>query len=79
MAAIAFVLICTAPGKEKDVYGNLGKIKEITEAYPLFGEYDIIARVEAEDFGRIGEVIVDKVRHVEGVLDTKTLSGIPSR
>ncbi|HEU12988.1 MAG: Lrp/AsnC ligand binding domain-containing protein [Thermoplasmata archaeon] len=74
--AIGFVLISTAPGKEHEVYDELRKIKEIIELHPLFGEYDLIAKVEAKDFNELGKIVVDQIRSIPGVIDTKTLTGI---
>ena len=74
--AIGFVLISTAPGKEHEVYEKLVKVKIIIELHPLFGEYDLIAKIEAEDFNRLGEIVVEKIRTIKGVIDTKTLTGI---
>src|SRR5438552_2636554 len=74
--AIGFVLISTAPAKEHEVYNELLKVKEIVELHPLFGEYDLIAKIEAEDFNVLGQVVVDKIRSIPGVIDTKTLTGI---
>lgn len=74
--AIGFVLISTAPAKEHDVYNELLKIKEIVELHPLFGEYDLIAKIEASDFNALGQIVVDKIRTINGVIDTKTLTGI---
>jgi DNA-binding Lrp family transcriptional regulator len=72
---VGFVLISTAPAKEHQVYNELLKIKEIVELHPLFGEYDLIAKIEAKDLGELGEIVVEKVRSIEGVADTKTLTG----
>jgi len=74
--AIGFVLISTAPAKEHDVYNDLLRVKGIVELHPLFGEYDLIAKVEAEDFNALGQLVVDQIRSVPGVIDTKTLTGI---
>jgi DNA-binding Lrp family transcriptional regulator len=74
--AIGFVLISTAPAKEHEVYTELLRVKGIVELHPLFGEYDLIAKVEAEDFNALGQLVVDKIRSVPGVIDTKTLTGI---
>ena len=74
--AIGFVLISTAPAKEHEVYNELLKVKEIVELHPLFGEYDLIAKVEAADYNTIGEVVVSKIRAVPGVKTTKTLTKI---
>ena len=74
--AIGFVLISTAPAKEHEVYNELMKVKEVVELHPLFGEYDLIAKIEANDFNALGQIVVDRVRSIEGVIDTKTLTGI---
>jgi DNA-binding Lrp family transcriptional regulator len=74
--AIGFVLISTAPAKEHEVYNELLKLKQIVELHPLFGEYDLIAKVEAEDFNELGQIVVDRIRTIHGVIDTKTLTGI---
>jgi len=73
---VGFVLISTAPAKEHEVYNELLKVKEVVEVYPLFGEYDLIAKIEASDFNLLGQVVVDKVRSQPGVIDTKTLTCI---
>ena len=46
------------------------------ELYPLFGEFDLIAKIETKDFNELGRIVVERIRMVEGVLDTKTLTGI---
>ncbi|MFQ6060024.1 MAG: Lrp/AsnC ligand binding domain-containing protein [Thermoplasmata archaeon] len=74
--AIGFVLISTAPAKEHEVYEALRKVPEIVELHPLFGEYDLIAKIEADDFNVLGQIVVDKIRTIQGVIDTKTLTGI---
>lgn len=58
------------------MYSELLRVKGIVELHPLFGEYDLIAKVEAEDFNALGQLVVDKIRAVSGVIDTKTLTGI---
>jgi len=73
---IGFVLITTEPHKEKDVYLALRDLDGVQEPLPLFGEYDIIVRVEGPDMDTIGRLVCDKIRTMDGVLDTKTLMGI---
>ena len=76
MEAISFVLISTEPMKEHRVYVELNKIKEILEISPLFDEYDFIVKIKPESFESLGEIVVSKIRTIDGVADTKTLSGI---
>lgn len=73
---IGFILISTAPAKEHDVFKALMNVSEIVELHPLFGEYDLIAKIEARDFNTLGQIVVEKVRSIPGVIDTKTLTGI---
>jgi len=73
--AIGFVLITIAPTQEHDVYTKLSKVPEVVELHPLFGEYDLLARIEADDFESLGVIVVNKIRSIEGILDTKTLTG----
>ncbi|RLF54870.1 MAG: Lrp/AsnC family transcriptional regulator [Thermoplasmata archaeon] len=71
--AVGFVLITVSPMKEKEIFDKLSSIEEIAEIYPLFGEYDILAKIEAKDFDEIGSVVIKKIRAIPGVIDTKTL------
>jgi len=71
-----FVLIQTKPGKECQVYDKLRKMPDIIECFQLFGEYDFIVKIEAEDLGKVGQIIIDKIRTIKNVMDTKTLLGL---
>ena len=73
---IGFILISTAPAKEQEVYRDLMNVSEIVELHPLFGEYDLIAKIETKDFNELGKVVIEKVRIIPGVIDTKTLTGV---
>ena len=73
--AIGYILINTSPKKEYDVYQEIRKLEEVKDVTPLFGEYDIIAKIEMEDMRSIAHVVVDKIRKIPGVIDTKTLAG----
>ncbi len=70
-----FVLINTAPVLEHEAYNKLFKMPEIIELYSLFGEYDLLARIEADDFEKLGVIVVNKIRSIDGVVDTKTSTG----
>ena len=73
--AIGFVLITIAPAHEHEVYTKLSKVPEIIELHPLFGEYDLLAKIEAEDHEKLGSVVVNKIRTIDEAIDTKTLTG----
>ncbi|NOR17008.1 Lrp/AsnC family transcriptional regulator [candidate division WOR-3 bacterium] len=76
--AIGFVLINTVPAHEHEVYNKLSKVPEVVEIQSLFGEFDIIAKIEADDFASLGNIVVNKIRTIEWIIDTKTLTGTHS-
>ena len=76
--AIGFALLSISPLHEKTVYEILGRIPEIVELHPLFGEFDILVKIESNDIDSIGEVVINKIRSTKGVMDTKTLIGTKS-
>jgi DNA-binding Lrp family transcriptional regulator len=48
----------------------------VIEIHPLLGEYYFIAKVESVGYESIGEIVVNKIRTIEGITDTKTLTAI---
>ncbi len=72
---IAFVLITTEPGREQEIYQALVDVDEIKDLHALFGEYDLILKVESDSIDSISQVITDKIRKLDGINDTKTLTG----
>ena len=75
---IGYVLINAAPAHEHEVYTKLSKIPKIVEVHPLFGEFDLIAKIEVRDFERLGNLVINEIRSIKGVIDTKTLTGTES-
>ena len=73
--AIGFVLITTLPGEEDRVRTALDNIDLVTNRWMLFGEYDIIARVQADEEFALTRCIVEDIRSLSGIADTKTLIG----
>ncbi len=70
---MAYVLITTATGKETSVMERIRDLPELTEAHQLFGQYDIIARMETEDYDKLCDVVLQKMRSVQGVTGSRTL------
>ena len=73
--AIGFVLITTLPGKEESVRNALDSIEHVTDRWMLFGEFDILARVQAHDEFTLTRCIVEQIRPLSGIQDTKTMIG----
>lgn len=68
-------MINVAPGMERKVFDTMIKWDEIQELYPLFGEYDLIAKISAPDYETLSDIVVQKIRTIKGVTETKTLTG----
>jgi DNA-binding Lrp family transcriptional regulator len=75
IGSICFVLIKIAPKLEKEAYGKLSDLPEIIELHPLFGSYDCIAKIKAENSDKLGNFIVSNIRTIDGITSTKTLTG----
>lgn len=73
--AIGFVLMTTQPGQEEKVRQALKSIELVTGHWMLFGEYDLIARVQADEEYALTRCIVEEIRQLPGIRETKTLIG----
>ena len=71
---VGFVLIKVEPGHEFWIYRKLSDVTAVKEVYPLFGEYDFIVKIVAENFEIIGNILSNKIRTITGVKDTETLA-----
>jgi len=76
--ATGFALLSISPLHEKTVYEALKDISQVTEIHPLFGEYDILVKINADNIDEIGEIVIKRIRSLQGVMDTKTLIGTKS-
>ena len=76
--AIGFALLTISPLHERSVYDTLESIAEIIEVHPLFGEFDILVKIQCNDIDTIGDIVINKIRSTKGVMDTKTLIGTKS-
>lgn len=79
-----FITIKAAPGKEKDLFGKILRIPEVSEVNLITGEIDIIVMLESKEvyvtepeakFGRI----VEEIRKLDGVLETETIIPVASK
>jgi DNA-binding Lrp family transcriptional regulator len=76
--ATGFALLTISPLYEKEVYEKLKNTPEIVEVHPLFGEYDLLLKIQTDNIDSIGSVVINKIRSIKGVTDTKTLIGTQS-
>jgi len=70
---VALALIKVQAGKVPDVARSLGEITEVTEVYSVAGPYDLVAKIQVEEYERMAEVITGKLQLVDGIRATQTL------
>jgi DNA-binding Lrp family transcriptional regulator len=71
---VAFILINAELGKEEDLLEDLRKMENIKEAYFVYGVYDIIAKAETENMEKLKELVAFKIRRLEEVRSTLTVT-----
>lgn len=69
-----YVLLDVEPGSEYSVHEKVSSLTFVKDAQVLFGDHDMILKIEAETMGEIARLVVDSIRSVEGVINTKTLA-----
>ncbi|RLG76120.1 MAG: Lrp/AsnC family transcriptional regulator [Thermoprotei archaeon] len=69
---IAYVLLNIALGKEHEIREKTSKLDYVTEVKIVYGEYDVVVRIEAPTFKALDRT-VSMLRSMDGVLKTITL------
>jgi DNA-binding Lrp family transcriptional regulator len=70
---VAYVLITTATGKEGFVLEQMRKLPGLSEVHQLFGQFDLIARMETKDYDILCDEVLGRVRTIPGVTSSRTL------
>jgi len=71
--AKAYVLINTDTGMEEEVLKELRQIQNVTEAYTIYGVYDLIAKVEADSLDKVKDIVSSRIRRMEHVRSTLSM------
>ncbi len=70
---LAYVLMSFKPGTERDALDKISSMEEVKESHLMFGEWDIIAKIEVSDTKNLERFIVDKIRNLSGTKLTSTM------
>lgn len=68
-----FALVVVKPGHEEEVYKRLKEIPVVREIYRVYGEYDIILRLEVESIEELDRMYENEVRQIPHIEMTETL------
>jgi len=64
-------------GFREDIILQLKTIDEVKEVQGTFGVYDIVAKIESYDVGKLRDTVNRKIRYIPRVRSTLTLMVIP--
>jgi DNA-binding Lrp family transcriptional regulator len=70
---IAYVMINLETGAESKVLESLRKVDAVEEAHRIYGVYDIIAKVKADNMDKLQEFVSRHVRRLDKVRSTLTM------
>ncbi len=69
----AFILITTKAGKEREVKDTLDEFSQVKEVEVVYGDFDLIAKIEAKNMDELNSLIFNKIRTISNISITSTL------
>ena len=69
----AIVLMHIERDRISEVAAKLSEIEGVSEVYSVAGEYDLVSIIRVPNNDRLAEVVTERMRKIEGILDTETL------
>ncbi len=71
--ATAFILLNTEIGAEKQVLSALKKVEGVKEVHSLWGVYDIIANIRANDIDALKAIITKQIEKISKINSKLTM------
>ncbi len=72
MPISAFVLISTTGNHTKSAYKTITRIQGVKAVFPVTGPHDLIAQVESDTLEELNDLVMTRLRGVDGVTQTST-------
>ncbi|MEM4714341.1 MAG: Lrp/AsnC ligand binding domain-containing protein [Candidatus Nanoarchaeia archaeon] len=69
----AYVLIRADAGAEREVLESLLDLDEVEEVELIYGEWDLIAKINIDDLEKLSDFLLLTIRTIKGVKQTSTL------
>jgi len=73
VVVVAYVLLIVRPGEESNVADKLKSMEDVKDVSVVYGEYDIVAKIEKEDMEALQNFLIKKVRAMEEIERTSTM------
>ncbi len=71
----AIVLMNVEGGRVARIAREIGQIPDVTEVLSTAGAFDLVVKVQVQEYEHMAEVITERLQGVEGILNTETLMG----
>jgi DNA-binding Lrp family transcriptional regulator len=68
----AYVLAIVKRGTEHEIVEKIRKIEDVTEVLVTYGMWDLVARIETENLGKLDKIITE-IRQTPEIEQTSTL------
>jgi DNA-binding Lrp family transcriptional regulator len=68
----SYVLVVTEVGKEHEVVQELLKIEGVSVAQTVYGEFDVITKVDSDNLKDL-DAAITRIRKIGGIIRTMTL------
>lgn len=69
----AYVLMRIKPGMDRSVLRNVKKLAQVKTVETLYGEYDMLIKIEVKTLEDLDSFIFDTIRTIKGVEGSTTL------
>lgn len=69
----AYVLLRIKPGMDRNVLNNVKELNQVRAIETVYGEYDMLIKVELEMLEALDSFIFDTIRSIKGVEASTTL------
>ena len=72
MAVSAFIMVDVAGDHTKSAYKTITRIPRVKKVDFVTGPFDLIVQIEAETLESLNELVLSRIRGVDGVIKTST-------
>ncbi|RLI05777.1 Lrp/AsnC family transcriptional regulator [Candidatus Bathyarchaeota archaeon] len=70
---LSYVLLKVKPGYDRKVLQELSELTQVKEAETVYGEYDLIVKVDIETLDDLDDFVFNTLRKIAGIEKTTTL------
>ncbi|MHA1771228.1 MAG: Lrp/AsnC family transcriptional regulator [Candidatus Thorarchaeota archaeon] len=72
MTVVAFIMLKVRTNSTRTVLEKVKSFAETKQVHIIFGAYDMIVKAEFNDNDEMSRFVVDKLKSIEGVIETAT-------